>query len=245
MTLKRIGLFSLVIGIGLGTAACTDGYGFSGLSVGYGSGGYGSGGYYGDGYDSGYGYGNGYNSAYGAPYYGWYNDYYYPGTGIYVYDQYRRPFRWNDGQRRYWEGRRNNWRGDRNYRNDWNGFQRRGDHDGRYDGDRRNGGDRNWNGGDHNNDGGQRYRNDGGNRGDWRNRRGGGNGAVGNQQPGVNNGYYQRRENRGAAPNMAVSPQAAIRTPAVPAQVEENRRRRDERRGERQGREPYVNVRPQ
>ena len=31
--------------------------------------------------------------------YGWYDNYYYPGTGIYVYDSYRRPHVWNDRQR--------------------------------------------------------------------------------------------------------------------------------------------------
>jgi len=137
MTLKRIGLIGLVLGVGLGTAACTDGYGYSGVSLGYGAGGYGSGGYYGDPYNNGYGYGNGYyDSAYGSPYYGWYNDFYYPGTGIYVYDQYRRPYRWNNTQQRYWQNRRNNWRGDRNYQNNWGNFQRDGNRDGRYDGRR-------------------------------------------------------------------------------------------------------------
>jgi hypothetical protein len=167
MILKRLGLASLVIGLGLGSAACTDGYGYSGVNVGYASG-------YGDYYDDGFGgYGNGYYGAgYGGGlsggYFGWYGDYYYPGNGIYVYDRYRRPYRWNDGQRRYWEGRRGNYRGDRN----WNGFDR--------DGDRRI-----WNGNRQyqRNDGmnrGDRTRGDGtrtysGNRGDrstWRNRDG-------------------------------------------------------------------------
>lgn len=157
---KRLALLGLILGAGLGTAACTDGYGYSGVAVGYGSGGY-----YGDGYGyadpyygGGYGYG-GYPS-----YFGWYGDYYYPGTGIYVYDQYRRPYRWNDGQRRYWEGRRNSWRGDRNFRNDWNGFDRRGDGirgNGGYGGVPRQG----WNGGDRGN-----WRGDG-NRGEWRGNR--------------------------------------------------------------------------
>ncbi len=122
MFLKRLVLLGVILGAGVGTAACTDGYGYSGVAVGYGSGGY-----YGDGY--GYAdpyYGGGYDGY--SSYFGWYGDYYYPGTGIYVYDQYRRPYRWNDTQRRYWEGRRNSYRGDRNYRNDWNGFDRnRGD----------------------------------------------------------------------------------------------------------------------
>ena len=37
--------------------------------------------------------------------FGWYDDYYYPGTGIYVYDSYRQPHAWNDRQRRYWTSR--------------------------------------------------------------------------------------------------------------------------------------------
>lgn len=125
MFLKRLALVGAIFGIGLGTAACTDGYGYSGVAVGYGAGAdYGDGYGYGDPY-GGYGYAGGYG-AYGAfpSYFGWYGDYYYPGTGIYVYDQYRRPYRWNDTQRRYWEGRRNSYRGDRNVRNDWNGFER-------------------------------------------------------------------------------------------------------------------------
>ncbi|MBI0476755.1 hypothetical protein D9601_15500 [Sphingomonas sp. MA1305] len=122
MILKRLGLLGLILGAGLGTAACTDGYGYSGVSVGYGTG------YY-DGYGDPYGYG-GYG--YGYPsYYGWYGDYYYPGTGVYVYDRYRRPYRWNDGQRRYWEGRRGQWRGDRNFQSDWRGFNGRPGGDGR------------------------------------------------------------------------------------------------------------------
>jgi len=119
MIFKRVALVGLLVGAGIATSACTDGYGYSGVAVGYGTGGYYGDGYgYADPYYGGYGYG-GYPS-----YFGWYGDYYYPGTGIYVYDQYRRPYRWNDSQRRYWEGRRNTWRGDRNFRNDWNGFNR-------------------------------------------------------------------------------------------------------------------------
>lgn len=81
-------------------AGCTeDGYGRSSLSIGY-------------------------NAGYGDPYWGWYGDYYYPGTGIYVYDRYRHRSTWNDAQRGYWEGRRGNWRGDRNWRSNWREFRR-------------------------------------------------------------------------------------------------------------------------
>ena len=77
---------------GAGLSACTHddyGYGYGGVSVGYGSAGY-----Y-DPYDDYHGY-------YSAnPYWGWYGDYYYPGSGLYIYDRYRRPHRWNDNHRRY------------------------------------------------------------------------------------------------------------------------------------------------
>ncbi len=78
------------------------GYGpYGGMSVGVGyDSGYGYGGYGGGGYPYGtYG-------GYGDPYYGWYDNYYYPGTGYYVYDSYRRPHRWNNNQQRYWSQRR-------------------------------------------------------------------------------------------------------------------------------------------
>ena len=104
---KALASAGLAIGLGLGTTACTNGYGYNGVSVGYNSG------YYDNGYgDPGY-----------ASYYGWYGDYYYPGTGYYVYDRYQRPYRWNDGQRRYWETRRGAF-GNRAVRDNWNDFRR-------------------------------------------------------------------------------------------------------------------------
>ncbi|GAA0734346.1 peptidase [Sphingomonas japonica] len=110
---SRIRTAGLVLAAGLGLAACTDGYGYSGVNLGYGGGGY-----YGDPYYDGYGYGGGYYGAgyagnFGSPYWGWQGDYYYPGTGVYVYDRNRRAVRWNGAQQRYWQGRRNSWRGDR------------------------------------------------------------------------------------------------------------------------------------
>jgi len=66
----------------------------------------------------------GYNTAWGDPYWGWYGDYYYPGTGIYVYDRYRNRAPWTAQQRGYWEGRRNGWRGGRRASN-WRDFGRR------------------------------------------------------------------------------------------------------------------------
>jgi hypothetical protein len=149
MVLKRLGL---TLGLGLAVAGCTDGYGYSGVSLGYG------GGYYDDPYyDGGYG-GYGYGGyGYAPSYFGWYGDYYYPGSGAYVYDRYRRPYRWNDSQRRYWQGRRGNYRGSGG---NWGGFDR--DHD-RGDGNWNRGSGGNWNRGDrgqgnwdHNNSGNNR-----------------------------------------------------------------------------------------
>ncbi len=83
----------------------TDGYGYGGVDVGYGSG-YGG------------GYGNGYYG--GDPYWGWNDDFYYPGAGYYIYDRGGSRHRWNDSQRAYWEGRR----GNRPGRENWSGYGR-------------------------------------------------------------------------------------------------------------------------
>jgi hypothetical protein len=110
---RTIGLIGLLVGIGGGLGGCTDGYGYSGVNVGYASGGY-----Y-DGYGPGYGY-----AGYAPSYFGWYGDYYYPGTGVYVYDRYRRRQVWNDGQRRYWEGRRGGGYQAGQIRDNWADFRR-------------------------------------------------------------------------------------------------------------------------
>ena len=109
----RLRAAALTLAAGIGLSACTTPYGYNGVSVGIGTGYndpyYGGYGYPGHGY-AGYGYGAGYPGygyGYGFdPFWGWNDDFYYPGTGYYVYDRYRRPFRWTDAQRRYWELRR-------------------------------------------------------------------------------------------------------------------------------------------
>ena len=105
------------------------GYGYGGVSVGYGSAGY-CDPYYDDCY----------GGHYSDAWYGWYGDYYYPGFGVYIYDRYRRPYRWTDDHRRYWESRRHRYGG-----RDWNDRRwERWDHwDRRWDGRR---GDRRWDG---------------------------------------------------------------------------------------------------
>lgn len=116
MYVPRLRNMILIAAAGLGLTACgyNDGYGYGGLSVGYGGGGY-------------------YRPYYGS-YYGWYDDYYYPGIGFYIYDRRGYRHRWSDRHRRYWEGRRGsyshhrpNWGGYRYQRRDYDGDGYRGD----------------------------------------------------------------------------------------------------------------------
>ncbi|MDB5698902.1 MAG: hypothetical protein JWN69_1706 [Alphaproteobacteria bacterium] len=129
MIVPRVRAAALVLAASCSLAACAydDGYGYGGMSVGYG------GGYYGDYYD-GYGdYYDPYYGGYGYPSsYGWFGGYYYPGNGYYVYDRGGRRQRWDDNQRRHWEGQRDHAQRDGN----WNGGHR--------DGSQQQG---NWNGG--------------------------------------------------------------------------------------------------
>lgn len=84
MYATRIRAVGLAVAASLGLAACSSGYGYSGVSVGYGNAGY---------YDPYYGGGYG---GYGS---GWYNDYYYPGSGYYVYSRSGQRHRWSSDQR--------------------------------------------------------------------------------------------------------------------------------------------------
>jgi hypothetical protein len=108
-------LLSAVSAVGLSGCAYGDGFGYgpyggSSVSIGVGYGG----GYGGYGYGYPYGGYGGYGGYYGGydPF-GWYGDYYYPGTGVYVYDRYRNRHVWNDGQRRYWQDRSSRWQSTR------------------------------------------------------------------------------------------------------------------------------------
>src|SRR5215218_11008564 len=116
MSVSRIRLAALAAVGGLGLSGCAygmygDDYGYgygygypqSGVSVSIGSS-------YGYGYPyGGYGYSNygypyggyGYSGYGGYDPFGWYGNYYYPGSGIYVYDRNRTRYRWTDQQQRY------------------------------------------------------------------------------------------------------------------------------------------------
>jgi hypothetical protein len=90
------------------------------------------------------GYGGAYygDYGYGAPYYGysygaydpfgWYGDYYYPGTGIFVFDSSHHRHRWDRDQERYWTSRRTQWASRSRQHvtgENWSGFDRRHDGD--------------------------------------------------------------------------------------------------------------------
>ncbi len=109
---------------GLGTSGCVYDMGL----------GYASDGYYDDayncdpygGYDSYYqcDYGNGfYNIGYGG---GWYDNYWYPGYGFYLFDNVGRRYPMRDSHRRYWGEQRHNW-----YRENRGRHQDGGRHQGR------------------------------------------------------------------------------------------------------------------
>jgi hypothetical protein len=130
-TSLRLPALAVAAAITLGGCAYNP-YGGLGVSVGYGSG-------YDPYYDryyggSRYGYGSSFGYGY-SPYWGWYDDFYYPGTGYYVYDIYRRPYRWTDRQRAYWLQRQQAYRStDRTSRqltSNWGDFGRTGRSSGR------------------------------------------------------------------------------------------------------------------
>ncbi|QZH74323.1 MAG: hypothetical protein JY451_11595 [Erythrobacter sp.] len=89
---------TLAVAASLGLGACSsyghDNYGYSGVSVGVG---------------------------YNSPYYGWYDDYYYPGTGYYVYDRRGARHRWARHHQNYWLARRVS---GRRYADNWSGYER-------------------------------------------------------------------------------------------------------------------------
>jgi hypothetical protein len=115
-------------------AAATVGFGLSGCVYDVGLG-YASDGYYDDyydcdpygGYDSYYScdYGHGfYNIGYGG---GWYDNYWYPGYGFYLFDRYGARYPMRDNHRRYWGEQRHNWyRENRGRRGDGNDHRGRG-----------------------------------------------------------------------------------------------------------------------
>ena len=133
----RIPYISIMAAGALALGGCAYGdYGYGlGLGGGYGAYGYGSP-YYGYGYGSPY-----YGYGYGSPYYGyglgyepfgWYDDFYYPGTGIYVYDSSRHRHRWSSDQERYWNSRRSHWQshsGASVTTENWSGFNHQHDSD--------------------------------------------------------------------------------------------------------------------
>lgn len=103
MLTPRIKAALVVLAASAGLSACTSygPYGGSGVGVGvsYGGNPYG----YGYGSPYGYGYGNPYYAGYGRyPYFGWYDGYYYPGAGYWVYDPHGGRHRITRSQSEFW-----------------------------------------------------------------------------------------------------------------------------------------------
>jgi len=173
-------------------------------------------------YDDGYGYDCYDASDYGGGFAqigfggGWYNDYYYPGYGTWMFDNYRNRYPLRGGYLDYWGGRRAWWKhhgGRGNGQPGRPGGWNRGDGDGR-PGDGRPGRPGGWNRGDGNNDGPRGTRPD----------RGPGDGATGTPpvpaNPGRPGGWNRGDGNnggpRGTRPDRGPS-DGATGTPPVPA----------------------------
>ena len=116
----RIPYISIMAAGALALGGCA--YGDYGYGMGYG-------GYYGD-----YGYGAPYYGyGYGYEPFGWYDDFYYPGVGVFVFDRDRHRHRWNGDQQRYWTSRQTQWQsrsGASVTRENWSGFNRHHESDG-------------------------------------------------------------------------------------------------------------------
>jgi hypothetical protein len=84
---RRFRAATLALGATLGLAACST-YGDNG-----------------DGYRSAGYYRGGYALSDGGPFYGWYDNFYYPGSGYYLYDRGGRRHAMNHSQRQHWLNR--------------------------------------------------------------------------------------------------------------------------------------------
>ncbi|HWJ58532.1 MAG TPA: hypothetical protein VNR68_02650 [Sphingomicrobium sp.] len=115
----RIPYISLVAAGALTLGGCA--YGDFGYGAGYGGYGAYDNGYYGYGPYGGYGQYPGYYGGFGAPYFGWYDDFYYPGSGIFVYDSFRRPHRWSSRERAFWTSRQS---ANTTHSTNWSGFDK-------------------------------------------------------------------------------------------------------------------------
>ena len=98
----RIGFALLAAAASASLSACAGGYYGSGVAVGFG--------YDYPFYDPAACWNSGWNDyGWAGPYCGWYDGYFYPGSGIYVYDRAHHAHLWSDAERAYWNEKRNSW----------------------------------------------------------------------------------------------------------------------------------------
>lgn len=139
MTRLRTRLTARIAALGVATLGLSACYYDAGVGLGYYDDGYS---YYDDGYgcdpyspfDSYYDCdyrGGFYNIGYGG---GWYQDYWYPGYGFYIFDRGGKRHKMYDHHRRYWSGKRHEWYREHHRRD---GYDGRKGHDGRRDRDDR------------------------------------------------------------------------------------------------------------
>jgi hypothetical protein len=96
----RVPLVLLTAAAALSLGACADGY--TGVNVGLG--------YDYPFYDPAACWNTGWSDyGWAGAYCAWYDGFFYPGTGIYVYDRYRHPHLCSDAERTYWSQRRDQW----------------------------------------------------------------------------------------------------------------------------------------
>ena len=86
----RLGLLAAAAALAVGLGGCADGYYGGGVATGY--------------YSGPVGYGADYYGGVGYPAYGVYNDFYYPVTGVYVFDRGGHRREWNEDERRHFRG---------------------------------------------------------------------------------------------------------------------------------------------
>jgi hypothetical protein len=98
----RFALLLAATGLSLGACATDGSYAAGGVGLAYND----------PFYDPAACWNQGWGASFDMPYCGWNDGFFYPGSGIYVYDRDRHAHVWSDGQHHYWSQRREQWHND-------------------------------------------------------------------------------------------------------------------------------------